>query len=43
MLSNFGSCCMQKEKIITNFPLGEGDQGRKHCQFDYVAETSYLN
>lgn len=26
MLSNFGLCYMQKEKIITNFPLGKGDQ-----------------
>lgn len=26
MLSNFGLCCVQKEKIITNFPVGKGDQ-----------------
>lgn len=28
MLGNFGLYCVQKENIITNFPLGEGDQRR---------------
>lgn len=38
-LSIFHLCCMQKENIITDFPLDRGSE--KNCQFACIAETVF--